>query len=168
MCHILRRFGDNRNNRKCDAGVKSIGRITRTHPVYVRWVIRHLIQRKLVVRLIRPGRTSVLEPALKYQWLAKNGPDADQPSEAYEETADEASEHVLWARLWVCIPQAPRAPFAKQMKEDRWLFERVLAETEDRIKRGRSKGSDSLGPLVNPRGYWNYTWEQFKKANTKK
>src|ERR1700678_3320543 len=164
FCHILRRAG----YEKCTAGNRSIARVTRTHPVYVRWIIRHLLKRKLIIRIVRPGRTNQLEPHPKYEWLARYGGDADSPSQPYEETKDEAANHVLWSRVWTVMPGAPKAPFEKRMKENRRLFESVLAEVEDRIKRGNSKYGDSLSRVRNPVGYFNDTWERWFKANPKK
>jgi hypothetical protein len=165
FCHILRRAG---SGSVCNAGVRSMARVTRTHPVYVRWIVRHLLKRKLILRTIRPGHTNVLEPAPKYEWLARYGTDADLPAKPYEETADEAALHVLWSRVWTVMPGAHKAPFEKRMKADRHLFERVLAEVEDRARRGQSKGADQLLALKDPVAYFNYTWDQFRKANPKK
>jgi hypothetical protein len=165
LSHILRRAG---KDSVCDASVRTMARVTRTHPVYVRWIIRHLLKRKLIIRTIRPGRVNILEPAPKFEWLAVYGPNAIARPRDYEETADEATAHVLWARLWEIMPGAPKARFDKNMKEDRHLFERVLADVEDRVKRGKGNRADSLPPVRDVTALWNFTWTEFKKANPKR
>jgi hypothetical protein len=162
VCHIARRQG---KNGVCNAGIESIARWTRTHPVYVRWVLRHLIQRKLVIRTCRAGRTNYLRLADKFEWLNRYGPDADQVKTRYEETAGLAQKQVLWARVWETIPNAPKSLFEARMKEDPQLFEAALDEVENRVKRGNMKGPDRLSNITNPLGYFHYIWETWKSAN---
>lgn len=165
--HISRRAGP--PHWICYAGIKSMARITRTHPDYVRWVIRHLIQRKLVLRVKRPGQSSHLRVADKMAWLAKHGMDADQVSTAYEETAAESAVQELWGRLWKLIPTAPKIRYERRMKENRHLFESVLADVEERVKRGASPrySADRLGAVKDVVGLFEFTWTKFSEANKK-
>ena len=162
FCHICRRAGPPRF--VCNAGNRSIARITRTHPDYVRWVVRHLVQRRLLVRVPRPGRTTELHPADKFAWLNKHGTDADKVNTAYEETAGESVYNILWSRLWTVMPGAKKARYEKRMKENPILFESVLAEVEDRVKRGKTASADSLSPIRDAVGLFEYTWSSFSKA----
>lgn len=163
----------------CICGVKRIAYETRTHPVYVRWIVRHLLQRKLIKRICRPGSTNELRPAGKAEWLLRFGQydehgewsykdDGAQPEFTYEETASESHIKILWDRAFAAIPNAPKALFDKRMKDEPELFERVLAEVEDRAKRGRMAGADRLPKLEDPLAYFNYTWSNWMTANGRK
>jgi len=165
FCHISRRAGP--PDFLCHAGIKSMARITRTHPDYVRWIIRHLIGRKLILRIKRPGQSSHLRLCDKFSWLAKYGTDADKVDTSYEETAGESAVAILWGRLHAVLPTAPRVRYEKRMKEHRHLFESVLAEVEHRVKRGQSGrySSDKLDLVKDPAGLFEFTWKQFSEAN---
>jgi hypothetical protein len=162
FCHVCRRAG---SRGACTDKIRTLAKVTRTHPDWARWVIQKLVERKLLVRTRRPGETNILEPCAKLEWLAKYGTDADKVPSAYEETKSDIANARLWSRLWAVIPDAPKTPFQAQLNRDPWLFERVLAEVENRIKRGERVGADHLNPVKNPRGMWNYTWKQFEAAN---
>lgn len=164
FCHILRRAGPPRY--VCYAGIRKIAEITRTHPVYVKWVIRHLVHRKLILRTKRPGQTSELRPAEKFSWL--NAREVDRTFFGYEERPQEAAENILWQRLWNIIPDAKKIRYEKRMREHPRIFESVLADVEERVKRGSSSSryySDRLPAVRDTTGLFEFTWKKFMEAN---
>lgn len=154
----------------CFAKVETIARETRTNPVYVRWIIRHLVHRRLVEKMQRPGKTCELRLADKLKWLAMHGQDADQVHAPYEESKDEAMEKIVWERLWTICPGAPKARYEKLYKEDPNLFEAVLADVEHRVKRAKDPrlAADRLRPVDNVWGLFQFTWDSWKRQNRKR
>jgi DNA-binding MarR family transcriptional regulator len=155
VAHIARRCG---RDGVCFSTVEEIGRVTRTHPVYVRWVVRHLVHRGLVVRTLRPGHTNYLELSDKAAWIAAGGKPQRGP---VEEDTSEAGTKVLWERLWDLVPGAQRLRYQKRMKADPRKFERVLDELENRIKRGQSAGPDRLEPVQSNEAMMEVIWREF-------
>jgi DNA-binding MarR family transcriptional regulator len=159
LCYIGYRA---RKDSVCWAEIKTIGHETRTHPDYVRWVINFLVYRGLVVKTRRPGHTNYLELAPKAEWLAAHKGEKPGAQPEFEETKEEATEKVLWCRLWELIPGAPRALYRKRMKLDRRKVDRVLTELENRVRRGKMTGPDALPPVENPAAIFEILWREFK------
>lgn len=165
FAHVLRRAGPPRY--VCNAGNRSISRITRTHPDYVRWVIRHLVKRKLLLRVVRPGQSTELRPCDKFAWLERHCRDADAVDTSYEETAGESQTQILWSRLWALVPGAPKARYERKMKDHPSVFESVLAEMENRVARGSNPrfSADRLAPVRDTAGLFEFTWKKYLEAN---
>jgi hypothetical protein len=139
----------------CKCSVATLARETRTHPVYVRWLIRHLLKRKLVLRYMRPGEPNWYRLADKLSWLKDHGLGGPR---TYEETAGEAADHVFWGQIWEVIPNAPRALFKRRMAQDRAKFNQVLARVRARVQRGDMMGSDALPELKSALAYFHWCW----------
>jgi len=168
MLHIGRRESEDRG---CDEGCKGIAHWTRTHKDHVKRVIRRLVRAGLVTRLRRPGDTSVLRISDKIEWLRKNPPGATigPPPGPEELDADLPGlrRRELWDRVLAFAPLAPFAPFKRMMDKNIDLFEKVLDEVEDRIKRGADprRGAERLSPVGNPVGLFVDLFGRWLKAN---
>lgn len=155
----------------CFANVAKIAYDTKTHPVYVRHVIRHLEHRGLVIKTERPGRTNELRLVDKIQWMAAHPHgDADKVHVRYEETRDESAKRIMWETLWTICPDAPKSRYEKLYKEDPTLFESVLADVKERVERERDprRSAESIGPIKNVWGLFQYTWDSWKRTNDKR
>jgi hypothetical protein len=157
FCHYLRRCG--RDNTPCYAGVKSISRLTRTHPVYVRFIRAQLAHRGLLIITQRPGRTPHVSIADKNSWLARNE-GKPQPAAPMEEDVHEAKEKVLLYRFWSLCPGAPRLPFGAWIKRDPALFQRVLDSLADDIARAEDprRAAEKGTPIKDKAAYVKYYW----------
>lgn len=149
ILHVLRRESDERG---CDSGQRDFAKFTRTHPDYVRHRMKYLVARGLIKRYPRPGRTSVLRVADKFEWLRANPLDGKKrPLPPPEESREEAKRKIrneLWMRIWA-LPggeKAPRRPFEQMMDKNLAVFENVLNEMEDRVKRGLPENRERQGP----------------------
>lgn len=164
FCYILCRAGE---KGVCYAAVGTIARETHTHPVYVRHLVRYLVRKKLILRHCRAGRTNAWKVTPKWEWIKAHGYKVADVSTRYEESAGEVVMHVLWARIWETIPNAPKALFEKRIKQHPELFERCLCEVEERTRRGHDPRQvhDRLSKLNSPLKWFNYWWAQLIQKN---
>jgi DNA-binding MarR family transcriptional regulator len=157
MAHVSRREGDELG---CVAGLKSIARFTGTHPRWARYCIDRLVRIGLLERDRRAGRTNVLRLCDKLEWMIKAGAEwkPGAPPPPPEESPHDARRRILWAELRDIIPEAKWRPFEQMMNKDIGVFENVLRELRDRVKRStdpRIKESpDGATPIGNMTGFF--------------
>jgi hypothetical protein len=160
--HVLRTAGD---EGVCNRGVKSLARITRTHPKYVRYVVARLVRKALLEKMVIPGKESELRPCRKIPWLTDHSGRAG--AGVIEEDSQEASWKVVWDRLREMMPGMAPLRYRKLFEQHPAVFERVVEDLEERVKRGRDPryAADRLPPVQDVVKYFERTWQMFLKAN---
>jgi hypothetical protein len=170
MLHVARRESIERG---CDAGLADLAHFTRTHKDYVRHRLKYLVARGIILRVRRPGDSSVLRLVDKFTWLNANPlQPGKRPIPPPEESADEVKRKILWERIWQ-IPGgygAARKTFQAMMDQNLPVFEAVVSEMENRVKRSLPEneqiyGPDSLPAVKNFAGMFVDLFNRWNKAN---
>lgn len=155
-------------------GIRSMAETTRTHPTYCRLVLSQLINYKLVLRQLVPGRSHIYKIAPIAVW--RKFLDARDLSLLTQkktiETLEPCVADEFWTRLGVQLNCRELRLFTRYMRTDPEKWERVMADVENRRKRGLMEGADKLEPLEGKdcfQKYFSDTWKRFPgKADKKK
>jgi hypothetical protein len=150
------------------SSIRTASRWCKRHPTYIRLVLSQLVSKGMLIRLIRPGKRNhywlppmerwyELIPAELCEALAKRPHENDTPDDLVSDLRQEWLQRVL-----APIGDDDCRQLAALLKEDPEKFERVLADTADRVKRGADQSrADRLKPVDNAVAYFQTTWKDF-------
>lgn len=157
---------------------RTTGYWTKTHPVYARLILAQLVRRGMLKMTRHPGYPNKywLAPMADfYRIIPKAEADrmerdlAQLLGRAEGAIATESQAELLlsirgeWLhRTMEPLSEADGKALEKWVKESPEKFERVLAETCDRQRRGTLTGADSLKPLESAIAYFKYQWAKMK------
>lgn len=173
FCAIIGFAGWNKEHQctgVCIAGTRRIAVETRTHPDYVRAIVRYLKRVGLITRVFNPGagRRTELRPVDKFAWLKANPHGiADRATFQFEETSQEVSVIMMWRRLFDLLPGARKIRYERRMKMNPKVFLSVIEELEDTKRQDGNADRTGKERIRDWVGFFEYTWRKKIEANRK-